>query len=318
MKSSVKSVPKKDKGVDKKLKSRLRRIKAKYSNELTAYKLLGIPLIHWSVFFLFALGRAFYISLTDWNLLQEPNFIGLQNYIEVLSNGSGYIGIFKNTIIWTVFITIGHNALGLLMAYMLDAIPKGEKLFRALLYWPVLVSLVVGAEMIKYIFNPSPFGFMNTILINMGFEPLGWYQDPKIALISLIIFPFFTGFGIKMLIFLAGLKGIPKSIYEAARLDGATGWMLFKSITLPLLKPVITLNLVISTIEGFRILGPMQLVTNGGPMKSTETVVLSIYKNGFIHNDMGYASALAFILFAVIFVLTLIQFKIQGEDGGYE
>lgn len=297
--------------------SRWNRFKVKYSKEITAYKLLGIPLIIWLIFFVFALFRAFFISLTDWNLLSDASFVGVENYKEILSNPDT-LNIFKNTVVWTLFIAIGHNIIGLFMAYMLNEIPKGEKPFRALLYWPVLVSLVVGAEMIKYIFNPSPFGFMNSILIKMGTEPMAWYQNPKIALIALIIFPMFTGFGVKMLIYQAGLKGIPKTIYEAAKLDGAGEWKQFTQITLPLIKPIIVLNFVMSTIEGFRVLAPMQLVTNGGPINSTETVVLSIYKHGFVKNNMGYASALAFVLFAIILIISTIQLKLQGEDISYE
>lgn len=297
--------------------SRWNRFKVKYSKELTAYKLLGIPLIIWLIFFVFALFRAFFISLTDWNLLSDASFIGIENYKEILSNPDT-LNIFKNTVVWTLFIAIGHNIIGLFMAYILNEIPKGEKTFRALLYWPVLVSLVIGAEMIKYIFNPSPFGFMNSILIKMGMEPMAWYQNPKIALIALIIFPMFTGFGVKMLIYQAGLKGIPKTIYEAAKLDGAGEWKQFTQITLPLIKPIIVLNFVMSTIEGFRVLAPMQLVTNGGPINSTETVVLSIYKHGFVKNNMGYASALAFVLFAIILIISTIQLKLQGDDISYE
>lgn len=293
------------------------RFKVKYSNELTAYKLLSIPLLIWGIFFVFALFRAFSISLTDWNLLKEASFIGANNYKDILMD-SETLNIIKNTVIWTLFIAIGHNIIGLCMAYMLNDIPKGEKVFRALLYWPVLVSLIVGAEMIKYIFNPSPFGFMNSILIKLGLEPMAWYQDPKIALMSLIVFPMITGFGIKMLIYQAGLKGIPKTIYEAAKLDGATPWQQFTKISFPLLKPVVILNFVMSTIEGFRVLAPMQLVTNGGPIKSTETVVLSIYKHGFVKNNMGYASALAFVLFGIILMITIVQLRLQGEDVSYE
>lgn len=297
--------------------SRCTRFRDKHNRELTAYKLLGIPLTLWFIFFVFALFRAFFISLTDWNLLSQASFIGLDNYKEILSNRET-INIFKNTIIWTLFIAIGHNVLGLFTAYMLNEIPKGESVFRTLLYWPVLVSLVVGAEMIKYIFNPSPFGLMNSILIKIGMEPMAWYQSPRMALISLIIFPMLTGFGIKMIIYQAGFKGIPKSIYEAAKLDGASEWQQFTRITLPLIKPVIILNFVMSTIEGFRVLAPMQLVTNGGPISSTETVVLSIYKHGFVKNNMGYASALAFILFGIILLIAAIQLKLQGEDISYE
>ncbi len=296
---------------------RLEKLRVKYSKEITAYKLLGIPLALWAIFFVFALFRAFFISLTDWNLLREASFVGLDNYIEILSDKET-LQVFINTITWTLFIAVGQNVIGLFMAYMLNEIPRGEAFFRTTLYWPVLVSLVVGAEMIKYIFNPSPFGLMNSLLIKLGMEPMAWYQDPQMALISLAIFPMFTGFGIKMIIYLAGIKGIPYSIYEAAEIDGAKAYQQFARITLPLIKPIVILNFVMSTIEGFRVLAPMQLVTNGGPINSTETVVLSIYKQGFIKNNMGYASALAFILFAIILVISAVQLRLQGEDTSYE
>ena len=289
----------------------------KYKNELTAFRLLGLPLIHWGIFFVFALFRAFFISFTDWNLLSEASFVGFANYIDLLTDQE-MLGVFYNTIFWTVFVTIGHNLLGLAMAYMLNSIPRGEKFFRTMLYWPVLVSLVIGAEMTKYIFNPSPYGFLNTILSYFHMPAQTWYMDHRIALLSLMIFPLITGFGIKMIIYQGGLQGIPLSVYEAAEIDGATSWRRFVYITLPLIRPVILLNVVLSTIEGFRVLGPMQLVTNGGPWGATETVVLSIYKNGFVYNYMGYATAMAFILFMVIMLITLLQFRLEGEGVSYE
>lgn len=295
----------------------MKKFKMKYRNEIVAYTLLAYPLFHWSVFFLIALGRSLYISLTDWNLMRDPRFIGLDNYINILTD-SDTITIFINTVIWTLVMTVGHNLLGLLMAYILNEIPKGEKLFRALLYWPVLVSLVVGAQMIEFIFDPSPFGMLNSVIVSLGFEAKTWFQDPKLALLSLMLFPMATGFGMKMLIYQAGMKGIPKSLYEAGKIDGATNVQNFFHITLPLLSPVIFLNLVLSVINGFRVLGPMQLVTNGGPLNATETVVLTIYKEGFVYNDMGFASAMAFILFAVILMLTIIQFKLKKDEVSYE
>lgn len=295
----------------------MKKFRIKYRNEIVAYTLLAYPLLHWSVFFLIALGRSLYISLTDWNLMRDPRFVGLENYIKILTD-SDTITIFINTIIWTLVMTVGHNLLGLLMAYILNEIPRGEKLFRALLYWPVLVSLVVGAEMIKYIFDPSPFGMLNSVIVSLGFEAQTWFQDPKLALISLMMFPMATGFGMKMLIYQAGMKGIPKTLYEAGKIDGANSIQNFFNITLPLLSPVIFLNLVLSVINGFRVLGPMQLVTNGGPLNATETVVLTIYKEGFVYNDMGFASAMAFILFAVILLLTIIQFKLKKDEVSYE
>lgn len=300
------------------LSLRRKSFSVRYKNEITAYQLLGIPLIHWGIFFIFALFRALYISFTDWTLLQSPSFVGFKNYIGVLFHDEVFKIAIKNTVIWTIVMTIGQNLFGFVVAYMLINIPKGEKFFTAALFWPTLVSAVIGADIQMYIFNPSPFGLMNTILGYFGIGPLAWFNDPKLSFITLMIYPFFLGFGVKMLIFLAGLKQIPKSFYEAAMLDGASSFNLLRYITLPLLKPIIFLNVILSTIDGFKILAPMQLITQGGPMYSTMSVVLELYNEGFEKYNMGYASAIAFILFSIILIVTLFQLKMQGEEIGYE
>lgn len=295
-----------------------KKFRVKYKNEIIAYRMLAIPMIIWGIFFLFALGRVIYLSFTDWNIFTEAEFIGLNNYIKIFTKDDVILKAFSNTLIWSVITVIGHNLIGLATAYMITSIPKGEKFFRAALFWPILVSQVVGATMIKWIFDSSPYGLLNTVIGFFGFKSVAWLSDPHITLYSLMFYPLFLGFGIRMLIYLAGLKQIPKSFYEAARMDGATNWIVFKDVTIPLLKPIIVLNVVYTTLETLKIIGPMQLVTDGGPLNSTMSVVLKVFSDGFVENKMGYASATACVFFVVVLIITLVQFKFEGETVTYE
>lgn len=295
-----------------------KKIRKRYRNEIVAYRMLAIPLILWGIFFVFALFRVLYLSFTDWNIFRDPSFVGLDNYIRIFTKDFKLWQAFNNTLIWTVCTVIVHNLIGLGTAYMITCVSKGEKFFRAALFWPILVSQVVGATMIEWVFDSSPYGLLNTIIGYFGLESVPWLADPDIALISLMLHPLFLAFGIRMLIYLAGLKQIPKSFYEAARIDGATNWMIFKKVTMPLLKPIIFLNIVYTSIESFRIFSPMQIVTSGGPLNSTMSVVLRVYLDGFVENKMGYASAIAFAFFGVILIVTIIQFRFEGEAVTYE
>ncbi len=290
----------------------------KHRNEIIAYRMLAIPLILWGIFFLFAFCRVVYLSFTDWNIFNEPNFIGFDNYIRIFTKDDVIFKAFFNTLIWTVLTVIGHNLIGLATAYMITKVRIGQKFFRAALFWPIMVSQVVGATMIEWIFDSSPNGLLNTLIGKLGFGSVAWLSDPDIALYALMVYPLFMQFGKVMLIYIAGLTQIPASYKEAAELDGATNWETFKWVTIPLLKPIIILNVVYTMIESFKIMGPMQLVTNGGPLNSTMSVVLKIYQDGFVEYKMGYASSVAIVFFLIILAITMMQFKFKGEDVSYE
>lgn len=298
--------------------NKLKPFYSKHRNEIVAYRMLAIPLILWGIFFLFAFCRVVYLSFTDWNIFNEPNFIGLDNYIRIFTKDDVIFKAFFNTLIWTVLTVVGHNLIGLLTAYMITRVKIGQKFFRAALFWPILVSHVVGSFMIEWIFDSSPYGFLNTVLATFGFESVAWLSDPKIALYSLMAYPLFLQFGKVMLIYLAGLTQIPSAYQEAAQIDGASDWTIFRKVTIPLLKPIIILNVVYTMIESFKIMAPMQLVTGGGPLNSTMSVVLKIYQDGFVEYKMGYASSVAVVFFLIILAITLMQFKFKGEDVTYE
>lgn len=281
----------------------------------TAYTLLALPILWWIIFFLIPLFMAFFYSFTDLKL--SPDRIskyGFFQYVKVLSD-TGFWNALKNTGIWTIVMMIGNNFFGILLAVLITRLKKGRKFFIALLFWPTLVSAVIGSSITSMVFSADRYGLANMIVGWFNIAPIPWLENPKTALSALMIMPFFFGFSIKMIIFYAGLVSIPKTYYEACSLETSSRWHQFRYITLPLLKNAFVLNLILSLIDGLKVLGPMQLVTNGGPDESTMSALLYIYKLSFDTPNKGQGTAAAFILFAIILIFSLLQLKISGKEA---
>lgn len=304
---------------DKKNKNASKKsFRAKYRMEIVAYGLILYPLLHWTLFFVYGLIRAFWLSLHKWNGSKiEPVFVGLANYSNLIKN-QAFLKSITNTIIWTIAMCIGPLLIGLATALLINSLKKGKNFYTALLYWPALVSAVVSTNIQKTIFSNSPNGLANQLVAMFGINTQQWFDDPNIALYSLMIFPFLFGFSRCMLFFIAGLRQIPSTFTEAARCDGATTKTIYFKIMFPLLKPIFFLNLILNLIESFKVIAPMQLITRGGPNNKTMSVVLYIYNQAFEKNNIGTASAAAFILFAIILVVTVLQIKVQGDQISYE
>ena len=281
----------------------------------TAYALLGVPVIWWIIFFLIPFFMALYYSFTDLKLSPDKiSQFGLFQYKKVLTDPIFWSSL-KNTFIWTVFMMIGNNFFGLLLAVLVSKLIRGRKFFIALLFWPTLVSAVIGSSITQMVFSADKFGLANTIVGLFGGEPIAWLENPDYALWVLMIMPFFFGFSIKMIIFYAGIMSIPKQYYEVCELESDSKWHQFKYITFPLLKNALVLNLILSLIDGLKVLGPMQLVTNGGPDNSTMSALLYIYKLSFDTPNRGKGSAAAFILFIIILIFSLVQMKLSGKEA---
>ena len=295
--------------------------RVKYKAEITAYGILALPLIWWGIFFLYAFFKAFVLSFTDWSLASELNFLGLQNYIDVFHD-SIVMEAFVNTFLWTAVLLVGVNGFGLLVAFLIRKMKSNfmQKFVLACMFWPTLVSATASAEIQKFVLGENESGLINFILLHLHVidEPLAWLSNPDIALWGLMIMPFFLGFGIKMIIYYTGMKNIPGNYYEAACLESDNEWQIFWRITFPLLRPVLLFNLVLSVIEGLKVIAPMQLITNGGPLNATNSVILALYDYGITQVQMGYASAIAFLLFIVIMVLTVLQLRLDKEKISYE
>lgn len=297
------------------------RKKHRFQNELKAYSLLGFPLAWWTLFFVVAFFTALFFSFTNVSLNKlatgaEIKFT-LDNYKRIF--GFSWKKFDKEfwsslgvTIRWMLVMTLGNNLMGLLCAFLIHSLKRGKRFFLALLFWPSLVSGVVGSDVTKLVFDSGSNSLANKLIMAFGHEPIQWLTDEKYALISLMIMPFFFGFCTKMLIYYSSIIAIPNTYKEAATLDTDSHVKVFFHVTLPLMKNALILNLLLSIIDGFKILGPMQLITNGG--YGTNSSMLYIYNTAFEDGLFGRSCAYATILFLIILAFTLVQRKISGEE----
>ena len=281
-------------------------------DEKIAYALLAFPIFWWCIFFLYAFVKAIFFSFTDLGIdISMIHKISLDNYARLFTDEVFGIAL-RNTLIWTLATTFFNNLFGLLIAYLITKMKRGQKLFLTLLFWPTLVSAVISSDITKVIFSPSDTGIMNTIIQFFGGKPLAWYNDPKLSLITLMIIPTLLGFSTQMMIYYVAIKGINKDYLEAAKVDGASNFQIFKSIYLPLITKALNYNIVLSIIGGIRVIGPMQLVSNGGPNYSSTSVILYMYNK--MTTEMGYACTIGVITTIVILILTFIQTKFTDKE----
>ena len=293
-------------------------IRNRFKEEKTAYALLIIPILWWGIFFLYSFFRAIYFSFTDLRFsLDQISTFNFDNYVR-LFHDEMFGKALGNTFIWTFVMTLFNNLTGLFFGFLVFRLTKGRKLFLALLFWPTLVSAVAGAQVTKMLFNPSDTGLINSILITLNGHALGWYNDPKIALLTLMIVPSILGFSIQMMIYYVAIAGIPKSYVEAAQLETESQWVVFVHIYMPLIKNELTYNLLLSIIGNIKVIGPMQLVSDGGkggPLGSTVSVILYLYNKGITGYEMGYACAVGVVTMLIILLFSGIQLLLSGKGG---
>ena len=264
---------------------------------------------------------SFVLSFTRWDILTPPQFLGLENYITALTADSNVGQALKVTLTYTVFQVPLRLITALLLAMLLNEATHGVSIFRTAFYLPSIVSSVAAAVLFTWIFNPS-YGPINGFLGLLGIQGPAWFQDPDYALWGLIIMSPW-GVGGEMLIFLAGLKGIPKSLYEAAEIDGGGALARFFNVTLPMLSPTLFFNLVMAIIGSFQSFDTAYVIssghagTPGGPLRATLFYMIYLYKQAF-GGQMGYASALAWILFVIILVMTLLVLRSSNVWVYYE
>ena len=258
-----------------------------------------------------------WMSLHRWNILRtRQTFIGLANYATVLTNPVFWQAL-KNTLIYTVGVVPVQIGLALIVALLLNAEIRGRTMFRLLYYLPVVTPLSIAAVIWQWIYHPQ-MGLLNAALSTFGVAPRNWLGDPKIAMFSVIIVAIWAGLGYKMVIFLAALQGIPESYYEAAMIDGANRLDLFRHITLPLLRPTMLYVFITSLIGSFQVFGLVNVLTGGGPLDATNVLVMHIYRRAFSDYQFGEASAMSFVLFAIILLFTLVQWKVMGREVSYD
>ncbi len=258
------------------------------------------------IFTAFPFLASLYLSFTDYDLLSTPEWVGLDNYERLFTRDRTFSKSLSVTLLY-VFMTVPLKlAFALLVAVVLNYRLKAIGFFRTAYYVPsVLGGSIAIAVLWRYIFAEA--GLVNMGLTAVGMEPVNWFGDPQNALFTLTLLRCWQ-FGSAMVIFLAALQSVDRSLYEASSIDGASKWQQFCFITVPLITPVIFFNLIMQTVQAFQEFNGPYIITNGGPLKSTYLLPLYIYDKAFKSFDMGYASAIAWILFVIIMVLTLIAF----------
>jgi len=270
---------------------------------------LGPSLAGLLVFTLGPMVASLGISFTDWDLLRPPRFVGLRNYRQMLDDAE-----FWRTLRNTVTFLVGYIPLvtvsGLLLAVLLNSAIPFRQLFRAMYFLPVVTSWVAVALVWKWLLNPT-FGPINDALRSVGIAGPAWLFDPNWAMPAIVLTSVWKDAGFVMVILLAGLQGIPREYFEAAAIDGATRFQGLRHITIPLLAPALTFCLSISLISSFQVFDQVYVMTNGGPAGATQVLVERIVAHAFSYSRMGYASAMSWVLFALIFTVTFLFYRLR-------
>lgn len=243
-----------------------------------------------------------------------PKFLGIKNYVKLFSD-SEFLRAITNTLFYTVVTLTVQLALGLLLAVLLYKKSKAVPIFRTALYLPNIMSMVCVSMVWLWLYNPN-FGIFNRILEAIGIAPQKWLINPSQAMLCIILVGIWKNCGYSMVIFLGGLTGIPESLYEAAQLDGAGPIRRFLNITWPMLRPTTFFLVVTGIVNSFAVFEQVNILTSGGPLNRTTTVVHQIYRRGFLEFKMGYASAMAVLLLAFSLIVTMLVFKFgnKGQD----
>lgn len=264
------------------------------------------------IFWVAPIVSSLFYSLTDWGGVQSPTFIGFKNYFDMLSDPRFYKA-FKNTIYFVIVYNVIMISLALLIALLLDQNIAFSESFRTIYLIPVSVSLVVVAIIFDFILSKN-LGLLNNILREFGFVAnFGWLEDPDFSMWSIIIMRVWRATGYYAVIILAGLKSIPRELYEAAQIDGANSFQISFRIKLPLIIPILFFVIAMSTIWSFKLFDEPWVLTGGGPARSTLTLGIYIYQEGFLYMKLGFAAAVSYFLTFLIVTVSIIEGKLLKE-----
>jgi len=285
---------------------------ASRTGRFTPYIFLLPGALLFTTFMIYPLADAFRISLLDWKIMPGAvsPFVGAENYARAFNDPIFWQAL-KNTLLYAAITVPAQMALAMLVAVALDVVPRGRVIFRTLFYLPVITSWVVVALLFRYLFDASEGGIINFLLMALGLakEPIAWLREPGSAMFAIMALGVWKGIGWSMVIFLAALQTIPPELHEAAEIDGATSAQRFFGITLPLLRPTIVFVMVTLLIGGFNVFISIYLMTGGGPLHRTESILTYMYDQAFNQLQFGYAAALSYILAIIVFLVSALQIK---------
>jgi multiple sugar transport system permease protein len=268
------------------------------------------------VFTVIPIIASFGLAFTDWNLLSPPEFVGLGNFREMFDDKVLWISL-RNTLYYAVLIIPSSTAVALILALALNRDFRGISFIRLCFMMPGVGSLVAIAMIWTWLYNEQ-FGVFNAILQMVGVASVPWLTSEQWVLPSIVMMQVWSGMGFDAIIYLAALKNIPQHLYEAAKLDGANSWQSFWKITFPLLMPIHFYNLVLGVIGSFQVFDSIYIMTDGGPGFSSRVYAYHLFLQAFRRFKMGYASAMAWFLFLIIFVLTVINWRVAGSRIEYD
>ena len=275
-----------------------------------AYLFILPILLVFGVFRIYPSLQTLLYSFFDINLVARTlKPVGLRNFLLLAHDGT-FLRAISNTVIFTLYIVVVSTAIGLVLASMFTSRMRGSSVFKAVYFAPFITSTVAAAVVWTFLYNPR-FGLFNAILQLVGLPTRGWISSSKDALTSIIIFSIWKTVGYNMVIFIAGLQNIPDSFHEAAIIDGAGGIRRFFTISIPLVAPTTVFVVMYNTILALKVFDQVFVLTAGGPAESTTVVVLQIYKQAFENYRFGYASSMAFVLFVIIIMATVAQYRLS-------
>jgi multiple sugar transport system permease protein len=291
------------------------RLSMKTRRLIWVWSFLALPILFYSVIRFYPTIEAFWLSFTNWDLMSPPEFIGIANYQKLFADPE-FWKVFKNTFIYLLVGTPISLVLAFVIAYYLDRVRLMHGFIRALYFLPYLTTAAAMAWVWRWFYQPAPIGFINNILSSLGLPQQGFLRSVDQGLYAIMATSIWAGLGFQIIIFMAGLRAIPGTFYEAARIDGLGEWAILRKITIPLLKPTTVFLVVFSSIGFLRIFDQVyNMTTNdpGGPLGSTKPLVLMIYQTAFSSYAMGYAAAQTIILFIILLCVSLLQLWILRE-----
>ncbi|WP_245244001.1 carbohydrate ABC transporter permease [Tessaracoccus sp. MC1865] len=288
-----------------------------FNQRLLAFLHLTPGMAGFFIFIVVPLIASLVISLYNWPLYGEREFVGVENYVQLLSGADPvFFTVLRNTAVFAIGYTIANLIVCTGIAVWLHSLPEWGGFFRILFFIPVVTPMVANALVWRLMLQDN--GLVNTLLGNVGITGPSWLGDGNWALVSLIMMSLWQGIGYNIVVLAAGLNNINPSVMEAARIDGTTAWSRFWRVTFPMLSPSLFFASVMTVIGGFKVFTQPYMLTKGGPGDTTNTIVLYLYRAGFSYDRLGFASAMAWVLFVIIMLFTALQFLGQKKWVSYD
>lgn len=288
---------------------------ARIMTAMRPYLMVAPAMAVFGVFIIYPIFYMIYLSFFDWNLIGEMKYIGLENYTDMLGD-KDFWQVLGNSVYYMVMVVIFQMVFSLLLAAYLNRNTRVNRILQSIAFTPYITSMVSVAFIWMWLMD-SDYGLLNYLLSLVGIDPIGWLSDPKVAMNSLVLVSTWKGLGYNTIIIISAMQSVPGYLYEAAALDKTPRWKSFWKITLPMISPTLFFLALMNIIAALKVFETVNIMTQGGPMNSTNTLVYNIYQYGFDYFKIGYASALGVALMVVIGFFTLIYFRVLSKRVYY-